>query len=127
MELTKYVPEEINLKKLSQSDFPKIAKNADLMSKIIKQVKKISTNQVVVHGDARDIDLEENSVHLVVTSPPYWILKKYNEVEGQLAEIQDYNEFLIELGKLWDACQNLPGEDFPSTSCEWLEAEAGGL
>jgi len=37
-------------------------------------------------GDARTLDwIEDESVHLVVTSPPYFNLKKYNEHPGQLA------------------------------------------
>lgn len=53
----------------------------------------------------------DESVHLVVTSPPYWILKKYNEGADQLGHIQDYEEFLNELAKVWaEACRILvPG------------------
>ncbi len=53
-------------------------------------------------GDARDIGwLKENSVHLIVTSPPYWVLKEYHSSPGQLGEIKDYEEFLTELDKVW--------------------------
>ncbi|MFH1023056.1 MAG: site-specific DNA-methyltransferase [Planctomycetota bacterium] len=56
----------------------------------------------LINGDARDLSfLEDNSVHLVVTSPPYWNLKRYNENSGQLGHIQDYEEFLGELEKVW--------------------------
>jgi hypothetical protein len=35
-------------------------------------------------GDARALDwVEAESIHLVVTSPPYWTLKKYNDTPGQ--------------------------------------------
>ena len=44
------------------------------------------------------------SVHLVVTSPPYWTLKKYEENDNQLGEIEDYNAFLDELDKVWREC-----------------------
>jgi site-specific DNA-methyltransferase (adenine-specific) len=40
-------------------------------------------------------------VHLVVTSPPYWNLKRYNENPDQLGHIQDYEAFLSELEKVW--------------------------
>lgn len=53
-------------------------------------------------GDARNLQfLEDDSIHLVVTSPPYWSLKKYNDVTGQLGHIRDYEEFLDELDKVW--------------------------
>ncbi len=45
--------------------------------------------------------LEDGSVHLVVTSPPYWNLKRYNESPGQLGHIQDYEAFLGELERVW--------------------------
>src|SRR5712691_2476595 len=36
-------------------------------------------------GDARDLSwLANESVHLVVTSPPYWTLKKYAASDGQM-------------------------------------------
>jgi len=56
-------------------------------------------------GDARDLSWIPNaSVHLVVTSPPYWTLKKYEENDNQLGEIEDYNAFLDELDKVWREC-----------------------
>lgn len=45
--------------------------------------------------------LDDSSVHLVVTSPPYWNLKRYNENPDQLGHIQDYEVFLFELEKVW--------------------------
>lgn len=56
----------------------------------------------LVNGDARDLSfLSDASVHLVVTSPPYWNLKRYNENPDQLGHIQDYEAFLCELEKVW--------------------------
>jgi len=45
--------------------------------------------------------MEDESVHLVVTSPPYWNLKRYNEHPDQLGHVQDYEAFLNELEKVW--------------------------
>ena len=56
----------------------------------------------LINGDARDLSfLNDDSVHLVVTSPPYWNLKRYNENPDQLGHIQDYEAFLFELEKVW--------------------------
>jgi len=61
-----------------------------------------STLHRLINGDARDLSfLEAESVHLVVTSPPYWNLKQYNENPHQLGHIQDYEAFLVELEKVW--------------------------
>lgn len=56
----------------------------------------------LINGDARDLSfLEDESVHLVVTSPPYWNLKRYNENPDQLGHVQNYEAFLTELEKVW--------------------------
>lgn len=60
------------------------------------------TRHTLIHGDARELSyLADESVHLVVTSPPYWNLKQYNEHEDQLGHINDYEQFLDELEKVW--------------------------
>lgn len=56
-------------------------------------------------GDARDLSwLADESVHLVVTSPPYWTLKKYETRRGQLGDVEDYEQFLTELDRAWREC-----------------------
>lgn len=56
-------------------------------------------------GDARDLSsVPDESVHLVVTSPPYWTLKEYAGSRDQLGDIEDYEEFLVELDKAWREC-----------------------
>lgn len=59
-------------------------------------------------GDARVFKglPDDHKVHLVVTSPPYWNLKRYHhDREGaQLGHIQDRQHFLTELGKVWRHC-----------------------
>ncbi|RTH03861.1 site-specific DNA-methyltransferase [Thermus scotoductus] len=54
-------------------------------------------------GDARKVlaEFPEASVHLVLTSPPYWTLKRYEDVPGQMAHIEDYEAFLDELDRVW--------------------------
>jgi DNA modification methylase len=65
----------------------------------------LTTTHRIVHGDARDLSfIEDESVHLVVTSPPYWTLKKYPDHEQQMGDIADYEEFLSELQKVWQEC-----------------------
>lgn len=56
-------------------------------------------------GDARELSwVPSNSVHLVVTSPPYWTLKEYVANSGQMGAITDYELFLGELDKVWAEC-----------------------
>ena len=63
---------------------------------------KLKTKQRFINGDARDLSfLNDESIHLVVTSPPYWNLKRYNENPDQLGHVNDYESFLSELEKVW--------------------------
>ena len=111
IDYTEFIPEEINLKVLTQSDFPRIAKNKKLMEKITASIKHIPTKQIIVHDDSRNMNLSETPIHLIITSPPYWILKRYDPIKGQLGTIEDYEQFLIELDKVWKQCYNalVPG------------------
>jgi DNA modification methylase len=60
------------------------------------------TSHVLRLGDARSMDwLATESIHLSVTSPPYWTLKKYNDHPDQLGDWADYEGFLGELDKVW--------------------------
>lgn len=63
------------------------------------------TNHRLRLGDARDLSfLADESVHLIVTSPPYWTLKEYRSTSGQMGHIRDYEHFLIELDRVWKEC-----------------------
>jgi site-specific DNA-methyltransferase (adenine-specific) len=56
-------------------------------------------------GDARDLAwIADDSVHLVITSPPYWTLKTYAANTRQMGAIDDYDAFLDELDKVWAEC-----------------------
>ena len=60
------------------------------------------TNHKLIQGDARNLSfILDESVHLVVTSPPYWTLKRYNDTEGQLGHVADYEHFISQLEKVW--------------------------
>jgi modification methylase len=64
-----------------------------------------ATTHIVRQGDARDLsDIPSRSIHLIVTSPPYWTLKDYETRAGQLGEIDSYEVFLNELDKAWAEC-----------------------
>lgn len=63
---------------------------------------------VLRKGDARSLGwIPDGSVHLVVTSPPYWTLKRYNESAEQMGHLEDYHVFLDELDKVWRHCFRL--------------------
>jgi len=63
------------------------------------------TEHRVVEGDARDLSfLPDESVHLVVTSPPYWTLKRYESSPGKLGHVEGYEDFLAQTAKVWREC-----------------------
>jgi site-specific DNA-methyltransferase (adenine-specific) len=68
-----------------------------------------TTTHTLHLGDARDLSwVPDQSVHLIVTSPPYWTLKQYKENrEGQMGDIEDYEIFLDELDKVWHECERV--------------------
>lgn len=68
------------------------------------------TRHEMILGDARDLSaLSDESVHLVVTSPPYFNLKPYasDAGGGQLGRVDDYEAFLAELDKVWRECERV--------------------
>jgi len=104
-DLTEFVPPQILPIENPQTDIPRLAKNEKLMRLIEEAVRQIPTTHMLNLGDARGMgEIAAESIHLIVTSPPYWTLKEYRDSEGQMGHINDYEEFLIELDKVWSHC-----------------------
>ncbi len=103
--LAEFVPAEVYPLDNPQTDIPRIAKDRKLIRLIEEALHRIPTTHTLNLGDAREMaGLKPNSVHLVVTSPPYWTLKEYRNCDGQMGHIDDYDEFLHELDKVWTGC-----------------------
>lgn len=65
----------------------------------------LTTTHTFHCGDSRHLDwVPSESVHLVLTSPPYWTLKEYPANKNQLGLIGDYEIFHDELEKVWRHC-----------------------
>ena len=59
----------------------------------------------VIHGDSRDLSfLEENSVSLIVSSPPYWNKVYYGTSPANLGKLPGYRQFLREIGPVFEEC-----------------------
>lgn len=99
-----YLPEGLPSLSNPQTALPAIAKDTNLIRRIHEAVQQIPTGHEIHQRDARQIQLEPSSVHLIVTSPPYWTLKQYHESDGQLGHIAQYDTFLAELDKIWESC-----------------------
>lgn len=72
------------------------------MDKISKLVLGEAT---VFNHDSSDMSaIPDESVHLIITSPPYWTLKDY-DVDGQIGKgSNSYDYYLSELNKVWKEC-----------------------
>lgn len=104
--LSRFVPDEIkaNLGEDVQSALPAIAKDDVQMDLIENAIQQIPTQHRFVLRDATQFRLPSESVHLVLTSPPYWTLKQYRDHDRQLGNVVDYDEFLQQLDAVWSAC-----------------------
>jgi DNA modification methylase len=103
--LAKYLPSGLPRINNPQTDIPKIAKDENLVRLIHESVQRIPTNHDLYVGDARSMtQLKPESMHLILTSPPYWTLKEYRDSKGQLGHVGNYETFLSELDKVWEHC-----------------------
>lgn len=103
-DLDQFVPDELRNIRDPQTALPRLAKDVRLTGLIESVVAHIPTVHDLHLGDARRRAgrLKPESVHLVITSPPYWTLKEYRHCDGQLGFIADYQKFLSELDKVWE-------------------------
>lgn len=103
---------------VSQLDGPRVAvlrsKRSIAATAIPTQTEYAgAASQHLLHcGDAREMEwIPDASVHLVVTSPPYFNLKRYNAHDAQLGNLADLDGFLDEIDKVWRHCYRvlIPG------------------
>lgn len=76
-----------------------------------KQYHNIHGAEIYVK-DAKDMsDLKDNSVNLIITSPPYWTLKDYNN-DGQIWKWSNsYEQYIEDLNKVWKECVRVLAPD----------------
>jgi DNA modification methylase len=76
-------------------------------------------NNKVFFKDARNMkELPDNSVQLIVTSPPYFNIKDYSldgrqekkqaaKAKGQIGDISDYSKYIKEMLAVWKECERV--------------------
>ena len=86
-----------------QTDLPRLARDLKFTDSVDRVLGDVATTH-----HARDLSaIPSGSVHLIVTSPPYWTLKRYNDTDGQLGHMENYEAFVSELDKVWAECLRL--------------------
>ena len=105
LDLSAFVPSGLRHLGDPQTAIPRLAKDEQSVRAIEQAVRTIPTDHRLYLGDAREMsNLNPESVHLVLTSPPYWTLKEYRHSEAQLGHVKNYDEFLQELDRVWTHC-----------------------
>ena len=64
----------------------------------------MGNSQKIIIGDSRNMaDVAPETVHLVITSPPYWQLKDYGN-HDQIGFNDSYEEYINNLNLVWNEC-----------------------
>lgn len=67
----------------------------------------MSTLHKLINGDSRQMSMiADNSIHLIVTSPPYWQLKDYG-TDSQIGFNQSYEDYINHLNLVWSECYRI--------------------
>src|SRR3990167_9026157 len=65
---------------------------------------KMKIKHRIVIGDSRKMqEVRDDSLHLIVTSPPYWQLKDYGS-SNQIGFNHSYEEYINNLNLVWNEC-----------------------
>ena len=59
--------------------------------------------KVIIGDSRRMVEVDDASVQLIVTSPPYWHIKDYG-AENQIGYGQSLHEYLKDLYRVWKEC-----------------------
>ena len=67
----------------------------------------MKTIHKIINGDSRQMNLiSDSSVHLIITSPPYWQLKDYGNGE-QIGFHESYENYINNLNLVWKECHRV--------------------
>lgn len=92
-----------------------VDQNADYVRTIKKECRKLHNGHrpdfdplIAVHADSRQLDfIKDDSVGLVVTSPPYWNKANYGSGEDNLGNIASYATFLESTRPVFEECSRV--------------------
>ncbi len=88
------------------------------MEKIKKQKNMDYLNKVFFKDSRAMSEIPNNSVNLIVTSPPYFNIKDYSldghqsktigsKEKGQIGDINEYQKYIDEMLKVWTECERI--------------------
>jgi len=65
-----------------------------------------TTHKIIICDSRRMKEVPDESVHLIITSPPYWQLKDYGD-ERQIGFHDSYEEYINNLNLVWNECHRV--------------------
>lgn len=106
--IDKHLP-SVDLSEVSlKTALPQVAKDPKQVARVADALREMPSRHRMLRGDARYLSqVVKEPVHLVVTSPPYWTLKRYEDGADQLGRVADYDVFVAEVAKVWRECSRL--------------------
>lgn len=102
--LEEFLPAELPPIDDLQTAIPRFARDEQLVAAIGRAIRRIPTSHQLLLQDAREMELDDSSIQLVLTSPPYWTLKEYRQTVGQMGHISSYDSFIDQLDLVWQKC-----------------------
>jgi site-specific DNA-methyltransferase (adenine-specific) len=64
----------------------------------------MKTTHSIINGDSRNMrELKDESIQLIITSPPYWQLKDYGS-DNQIGYNDSYEDYINNLNLVWNEC-----------------------
>lgn len=109
-----YVPSNLtDLLEASSQDLrsriPELARDEHQIETINTAISDIPTGHKVYCRDSRDLSIiNDESVQLIISSPPYFDLKYYDsKSSAQLGDTEDYTKFIQMLDSVWQECSRV--------------------
>jgi len=88
-----------------------IDQNNKYFQEMKKRLKVVNGNRHLakaIKGDSRSLEfIEDNSIGMVVTSPPYWDKADYGRSKINIGKIRNYKEFLRQIESVFIECHRV--------------------
>lgn len=84
----------------------------ELMNEGLEKFNGTRTHAIIKEADSRKLSfIEDESIGLVVTSPPYWDKANYGDHQGNLGNIKNYKAFFRQMEQVMRECYRvlMPG------------------
>ena len=95
-------------------DYVQTMERESIALRLAEPISEVGSS-TIVHGDSRDLGfINDDTIALVVTSPPYWDKADYGTSANNLGSIDNYAAFLLSVQPVFEECFRvlMPGRKF---------------